>query len=34
MKVLDKAGKTIDIAIEAALQELGVARENTEIEIV
>ena len=34
MKVLDKAGKTIDIAIEAALQELGVARENTEIEIL
>lgn len=34
MKVLDKTGKTIDIAIEAALQELGVAREDTEIEIL
>ncbi len=34
MKVLEKSGKTIDVAIEAALAELGVARENTEIEIL
>ncbi|MEG1335228.1 MAG: RNA-binding cell elongation regulator Jag/EloR [Clostridiales bacterium] len=34
MKVLEKAGKTIEIAIDSALAELGVDRENTEIEIV
>lgn len=34
MKTVEKSGKTIDIAIEAALAELGVTREETEIEIL
>ena len=34
MKTVEKSGKTIDIAIEAALAELGVEREDTNIEIL
>lgn len=34
MTSVEKQGKTIDDAIESALQELGVAREQVEVEIV
>lgn len=34
MKTVEKSGKTIDIAIESALAELGVTREETEVEIL
>lgn len=34
MRVLEKSGKTIDIAIDSALKELGVERESTEVEIL
>ncbi|NPV26816.1 MAG: protein jag [Firmicutes bacterium] len=34
MKMVEKSGKTIDEAIEAALAELGVGRENVEIEVL
>ncbi len=34
MKTVEKSGKTIDIAIDAALAELGAERENTKIEIL
>lgn len=34
MIVIEKSGKTIDEAVEAALKELGTTRENVEIEVV
>lgn len=34
MKIVEKSGKTTDEAIEAALKELGVLREDVEVEIL
>lgn len=34
MKIVEKSGKTTDEAIEAALKELGVPREDVEVEIL
>ena len=34
MIIVEKSGKTIDEAVEAALKELGTTRENVEIEVV
>ncbi len=34
MKVLEKTGKTIDEAVEMALQDLGVSREEVEVKVI
>lgn len=34
MKIIEKSGKTIDEAVEAALKELGAKREDVEIEVL
>lgn len=34
MKIVEKSGKTIDEAVNAALEELGAERDNVEIEVI
>ncbi|OPZ75109.1 MAG: R3H domain protein [Firmicutes bacterium ADurb.Bin456] len=34
MKVIEKTGKTVDEAVEMALQELGVTREEVEVKVI